>query len=360
VPTDKTYAARLRAGALLEKEYAAEPDHAGTAHYIIHAYDVPALAARALTAARHYATLAPDIPHPLHMPSHVFTRLGYWEESIDSNLRSAEAARREGPQGTGERLHALDYAMYAYLQTAQDRAAYRIVRTLPTIARATGPAAHHGPANAFAAAAIPARYALERHAWTEATKLTLNASDMPQADAMTHFARALGFARTAQPARAREEIDRIGALRDALNARRDMYWSELVDIQRIAATAWATFAEGRGTEAVNLLRSAADREDATEKAATTPGPLMPARELLADLLLESKRAADALREYEATLASEPNRFRSVAGAARAAQLAGASAKARQYVEQLVAMCGKSDRPGRQELHEARRIVANPR
>jgi len=139
-----------------------------------------------------------------------------------------------------------------------------------------------------------------------------------------------------------------------------MYWSELVDIQRIAATAWATFAEGRGTEAVNLLRSAADREDATEKAATTPGPLMPARELLADLLLESKRAADALRAYEPTLASQPNRFRTVAGAARAAQLAGASAKARQYVEQLVAMCGKSDRPGRQELQEARRIVANPR
>jgi tetratricopeptide (TPR) repeat protein len=354
VPTDKTYAARLRAGALLEEAYAADPDHAGTAHYIIHAYDVPALAGRALEAARRYARLAPNVAHPLHMPSHVFTRLGYWEESIDSNLRSAEAAAAEGPQGAGERLHALDYAVYAYLQTAQDRAAHAIVRTVPGLARGGGAAPHHGSPNAFAAAAIPARYALERHAWTEASVLPPSTSDMPQADAMTSFARALGFARTARPALARQEIDQIAALRDALNARRDLYWAELVDVQRAAATAWASFAEGRAAEAIALLRSAAEREDATEKAGTTPGPLMPARELLGDMLIEAKRPAEALREYEAALASEPNRYRSVAGAARAALLAGADATARRYREQLARICGKGDRPGRPELQEARK------
>ena len=356
VPTDKTYAARLRAGAMLEKQYALEPDHPGTAHYIIHAYDVPPLAARALTAARRYARLAPDAPHALHMPSHVFTRLGYWEESIDSNLRSAEAARKEGLPAAGERLHALDYAIYAYVQSGQDGAASAIVRTVPTIADATA-AAHHGPANAFAAAAIPARYALERHAWAEAIKLTPRVSDMPQADAITRFARALGFARTARADRARQEIEQLAALRDALNAQRDLYWAELVDVQRVAASAWASFAEGRAAEAINLLRSAAEREEATEKPGTTPGPLMPARELLGDMLLEAKRAPDALREYEAALTSDPNRYRSVAGAARAAQLAGSTAKARQYFEQLAKICSKGDRPGRPELEEARRITA---
>jgi tetratricopeptide (TPR) repeat protein len=354
VPTDKTYAARLRAGGLLEKEYAADPDHAGTAHYIIHAYDVPALAGRALEAARRYAKLAPRVAHPLHMPSHVFTRLGYWDESIDSNLKSAEAAAAEGPQGAGERLHALDYAVYAYLQTAQDRAALAIVRALPATARVRGEVPHHGSPNAFAVAAIPARYALERHAWAEAARLTPSPSDMPQADAMTRFARALGFGRTGRPDLARQEIDRIAALRDALNTRRDMYWSELVDIQRAAASAWASFAEGRAAEAIALLRSAAEREDATEKAGTTPGPLMPARELLGDMLVEAKRPAEALREYEATLVSEPNRYRSVAGAARAAQLAGSAAKAQQYREQLTRICVKGDRPGRPELQTARK------
>ena len=353
VPTDKTYAARLKAGALLEKEFKTQPDHPGIAHYIIHAYDVPALADRALAAARRYAKIAPEVPHALHMPSHTFTRLGYWEESIDSNIRSAAAARKDGPSGAGERLHALDYAVYGYLQTGQDRAAFRIVETIPTIARGSGPSPTYGSANFFAVAAIPARYALERHAWMEATKLQRHPSDMPYADAMTDFARALGFARTGQLSSARQELDRIVALRDKLSDARDMYWAGQVEIERLVATAWLSLAEGRGEEGVSLLQTAADQEDLTEKAGTTPGPLMPARELLGDMLIELKQPSRALKEYETTMKKEPNRFWTVLGGARAAELSGDRMKAARYYQQLAQICRRADRPGRPELDRAR-------
>ena len=356
VPTDKTFAARLKAGAILEKEFKTQPDHPGIAHYIIHAYDVPPLADRALAAAYRYAKIAPAAPHALHMPSHTFTRLGYWEESIDSNVQSAAAAEKEGASGTGERLHALDYAAYGYLQTAQDRAALKIVRQIPSLA-ASGPTPEYGSANAFAVAAIPARYVLERHAWTEAANLQVHATGTPSADALTHFARALGLARTRKPAGAQREIERLTELRDKLTQSNDRYWAGQVEIQRVTAAAWTAWAAGQRDEALRLLRTAADLEDATEKAGTTPGPLMPARELLGDMLLELNQPAKALSEYEATLKREPNRFWSVYGVARAAQLAGDSAKASRTYSQLVKICRRADQPGRSELAQARKAAA---
>lgn len=356
LPTDKTYANRLKAGAILEKEFKAQPDHPGIAHYIIHAYDVPALADRALAAARRYAKMAPAAPHALHMPSHTFTRLGYWEESIEANIDSAKAARRIG--SPGEYLHALDYQVYAYLQTGQDRAASRIVAQVPALARGRGATAEYGSANFFAVAAIPARRALERHAWAEAIRLQPHPSNMPQTEAMTYFARALGFARTANPSAAQRELEGLTAMRARLLEARDAYWTEQVDIQRMVVGAWISWAHGQKDEAVRMLRAAADREDATEKSATTPGPLMPARELLGDMLMELKQPDLALQEYEATNRKEPNRFLGVYGAARAAQLSGDREKAKQYYQRLLTICRRADRPGRPELTKARTVVSS--
>ena len=354
VPTDKTYAARLEAGAMLEREFKIHPDHPGVAHYIIHAYDVPPLASRALDAARQYARIAPDVPHALHMPSHIFTRLGYWEESIQSNIRSAAAAKREGPSGTGERLHALDYAVYAYLQGARDNAALRIVTSIPLVVRNSGAA--FGSPNPFAAAAIPARYALERHAWTEAARLATPQTSVPSADAITHFARALGLAHTRQLAAARREVETLDSLVDELKVKNDRYWAEQVDIERLAALGWIALVEREPDEGLRLLRTAADREDATEKAGTTPGPLLPSRELLGDALLDT-RPAMALAEYSSALANEPNRFRTVWGCARAAELAGNRDLARRYYGQLVKMSERADGPERPEIARARAVLS---
>jgi hypothetical protein len=355
LPTDKSYAARLRAGAILEKEFKAQPDHPGIAHYIIHAYDVPPLAARALAAARRYATIAPASPHALHMPSHVFTRLGEWEASIESNIHSAAAARDE--RAPGEWLHALDYQIYAYLQTGQDRAATRIVSEIIAVPGSGGATdGHHDAANPFAVAVIPARYALERHAWAEAAALQPKRSELPYADAITHFARALGLARTGSPAAALKEVDALASIRDRLLKAKDTYWTEQVDIQRQVAAAWVALAEGRPSEAVELLRAAADREDATEKAATMPGPLMPARELLGDMLAALKQPARALTEYAAALNEDPNRFWSVYGAGRAAELLRDGGRARRYFQQLLKICARADRPPRAELRHAQTFV----
>ena len=359
-PTDKTYASRLKAGAMLEKLFAVQPQHPGLAHYIIHSYDVPALADKALEAARRYARIAPAAPHALHMPSHTFTRVGYWQESIDANIASAEAARRDG--STAEELHALDYQIYAYLQTAQDAAAKRLIDALPAVAARFDPTAiggaAPGSAGVFALAAIPARYALERRAWAEAAALEPRASAFPYAEAMTYFARALGAAHQKDTATARAAIAALEQIRDRLARAGESYWAEQVDIERRGAAAWLGLAEGRADEALEEMRTAADREDATEKSAVTPGPLTPARELLGDMLLELGRPAEAPREYEATLKKEPNRFRAVYGAAHAAALSGNSASARGYSRQLVTICrGAAETPGRPELAEVRKSAS---
>jgi tetratricopeptide (TPR) repeat protein len=355
LPTDKTYAAQLRAAEILEPLWKVYPDHPGLPHYIIHAYDHPPLAARALEAARRYADIAPSAPHALHMPSHTFTRVGSWQASVDTNRRSEQSAVQQGV--VSEALHAMDYQTYAYLQMAQDRAARDVLNRLPTVAATFDPTATAGGAapplaGFYALAAIPARYALERGAWDEAAQLAAPANGTPFTIAIGHFARALGAARSGRPAAAGEDIRRLAALRDELNDMQDAYWAEQVYIQWRAAGAWVAFAEGRRTEGIEALRAAADIEDATDKSAVTPGPLAPARELLGEMLLEAGNPADALQAFEASIAKEPGRFRGAFGAARAAEAAGAPAEARRYYLRTLELAAAADSP-REEIARAR-------
>ncbi len=350
-PADKTYANQLKAAGILEKVFAEEPNHPGVAHYLIHSYDYPSIAQRGLPAARRYAGIAPSAPHALHMPSHIFTREGFWQESIESNRASAASAKNHFDQ-----LHAMDYLAYAYLQGAQDQAAKRVLDE----ARAIRKVVPEHFVTGYALAAIPARYALERGRWAEAASLAPSPADFPwsrfpQDEAITVFVRALGAARSGDPARARQEVDRLQALRDALTAAKQGYWAEQVDIQRRVASAWVARAEGKNQEALQLLGAAADAEDLTEKHPVTPGPIVPARELLGEMLLELNQPALALREFEASAAKEPNRFKGLAGAAKAAALSGDREKARTLYEKLVALAGRADTE-RPELVEAKAFL----
>jgi len=359
-PGDNTYADQLKAGAILEKLFAEEPTHPGLAHYIIHAYDVPALADRALVAAQRYAEIAPDAPHALHMPSHTFTRLGYWQESIDSNVAAAAAARRQGQ--TAEELHASDYETYGYLQTGQDEAAARIVTALPEVASRFDPKAlliGAGPPSAgyFALAAIPARYALERRDWQQAERLVLSETPFPYTDAMTWFARGLGAARLGHAVAANEAAIALGQIQERLSKANERYWALQVEIQATAVSAWSALAAGKNEKALRQMEFAANMEDGTEISAVTPGPLSPARELLGEMLLEMNNPAKALVQFEASLKKEPRRFRSLYGAARAAQLSGSSDLSQKYFGELLTVCAHSDKPGRPELKEARASLA---
>jgi tetratricopeptide (TPR) repeat protein len=360
LPTDKTYANQLKAGAILEKLYPDQPDHPGITHYIIHSYDVPALAGKAVAAAHRYAGIAPAAPHALHMPSHTFTRVGAWQESIDSNLASAEAARNI--KATAEQLHAMDYMAYAYLQTGQDRAVRTLLAALPGIAANFDPnavtGAAPGSAGIFALATMPARWALERRDWAAAAALAEPArTSVLYADAITYFARALGATHVKRLDEARASIAALRDLRDRLAQAKEAYWTEQVAIQHDGAAAFLLLAEGRSDEAVAAMRAAAVREDATDKNAVTPGPIAPARELLGEMLLELKQYPAALKEFRATLDKEPNRFRAVYGAARSAELGGDAATARSYYAQLVKLCPRADQPGRPELAAARKAAA---
>lgn len=355
-PADKTYARQLKAGAMLEKLFVQYPDHPGLAHYIIHAYDVPPLAARAVAAARRYGQIAPSAPHALHMPSHTFTRVGYWQDSINTNIASAASARSQGQ--TGEELHASDYMVYAYLQTAQDRAAQRLVESSVEIFSRFDPkvlisGAAPPLAAYFAHAAIPARYCLERRAWADAAKLEPYPSPFPHTDAITYFARGLGAAHGKDSAAARSAIASLEQLRDKLSNMKEAYWANQVEIQRQVVSAWAAFAEGDRQGALAAMRAAAEREDGTEKNAVTPGPLTPAREQLGEMLLELKLPSEALKEFEATLTKEPNRFRALYGAAEAAKLAGNRQTAQIHFQELLKVAEHGDKPERQELAEAR-------
>ena len=359
-PADKTYAGRVKAGAILEKLFEQEPAHPGLAHYIIHTYDVPALAGRALVAARRYSEIAPDAPHALHMPSHTFTRTGYWQDSIDSNIAAAAAARREGQ--TAEELHASDYEIYAYLQTGQDEAARRIVDSLPEIASRFDPKAVISGAGSpstgyFALAAIPARYALERREWKQAAQLTPLETPFPHTEAMTWFARGLGAGQLGQAQAARESVAALKQIRERLLKAGENYWAQQVEIQELEVGAWAALAEGKKEEALRQMRSAAELEDGTEKSAVTPGPLAPARELLGEMLLEMKEPAQALEQFEATLTKEPGRLRALYGAGRAAQLSGRREASQKYFGELLKVCGRADKPGRAEILEAQRAIS---
>jgi tetratricopeptide (TPR) repeat protein len=355
VPTDKTYAQQLKAAGILEPLFARHPSHPGLAHYIIHAYDSPALADKALVAARSYASLAPAVPHALHMPSHTFTRVGYWRESIETNLASANAARAS--KSSGDELHALDYQVYAYLQTAQDAAAQRaMMRGREVVSTGEGATAGVAGAGSFALAAMPARYALERRAWADAARLEVLPASTPYTQAMTHFARALGLARSGQPAKVTAELEAMSALQAKMVELKDPYWTEQINIQRRVADAWRLFAMGQRDEGITALRAAADAEDATDKAAVTPGPLAPGRELLGFMLLEAGRARDAVMAFEATAQKEPNRFLGLYGLATAAMSAGDTARARSTFARLVEIAKDGDAT-RPELAEAKRALA---
>jgi hypothetical protein len=343
-PTDKTYANQRKAGRILESLWVKQPNHPGLAHYIIHSYDYPSLASEAASAARRYSQIAPSAAHAQHMPSHTFTRIGMWRESIDSNRRSIEIAMKSA--SIGEALHAADYAEYAYLQLRRDADAKRVLDSLPALAARfdvnaiTGAAP--GSAGVFALAAIPARYALERRAWKEAAALEAKSSGFPWAEAMTYFARSLGASHTGDLTRARSSIDSLSAIRDRLASKGEPYWSEQVAIQHLAAQAWLDFAEGHRDSALARMREAVRREDATEKNAVTPGPLAPSRELLGDMLMELHKPREALAEYRATLLREPNRYRTTAGAMRAAAAAGDRASEATFRAKLKALTGTAN------------------
>jgi hypothetical protein len=344
-PPDKSYARQKQAAAILNRLLPLEPEHPGIAHYLIHSFDYPALAELALPAARAYAKIAPSAAHALHMPSHIFTRLGMWRESIDSNLASAAAAQeglaRVHSDATAfDALHAWDYLAYAYLQTGQDDKARALAERVSRVASLDLPQFSAG----YALAAIPARYALERRAWKKAAALEVQPAafpwaQYPYAEAIVHFARSVGAARAGDLEGARAALARLTAIQDGLKGQKGFDWASQVEIQRLAAAGWLARAEQKDDEALRLLRAAADLEDATDKHPVTPGSVLPAREQLGDLLAELGQPAVALAEYEASLRSAPARFNSYRGAQLAAERAGDKAKAKDYGDRLLALCG---------------------
>lgn len=343
-PTDQTYERQMRAAKILEPLFRERPDHPGLAHYLIHAYDAPPIARGGLDAALRYASIAPSAPHALHMPSHIFTRLGMWDESIETNRRSADVER-----APGRKAHPMDYMVYAYLQTGRDEAARRAV------AEAARLADEVQGVIAYNFVAMPARYALERGRWAEAAGLEVKGALNTPAEAVTRFARGIGGARSGDANAARAEAGALARIRDALRAGGERDWAERVEAQRLAVEAWIARAEGRAEDALRRAEAAAAIEDQVEKHPVTPGPILPARELQGDLLLELGRPTEAVKAYEAALLREPNRARTLFGAARAAELAGRTEHAvRRYGEWLALMAkGDGTRP---ELAHAREFL----
>jgi tetratricopeptide (TPR) repeat protein len=364
--SDPSFAREKEAGAILNGVLRQEPDHPGVAHYLIHSFDYPPLAQLALAAARRYADIAPDSAHAQHMPSHIFTRLGLWDESIASNTKSAAAAaayaKAQGMAGAwDQQLHAMDYLAYAFLQTGRNSEAQQVLRKLETIAHADPPTR----TVAYAVTAIPARILLERRQWREAASLTLppNLATLPAlgsrswADAHIHFARAVGAARSGDLPAARDEVAKLTQLEQSLTVPPGEYdWRTQVSIERRIASAWLAFQEHRATEALMLMRGAADLDDSAEKSPVTPGPILPAREQLGELLLELGRPAEALKEYEASLKRAPRRLAGLYGAARAARLAGDDDTARRHFAELLETTKDGERT-RAEVKEAQAFVS---
>ncbi len=337
---DKTYAWQHQAADIFNGLLAKHPDHPGIAHYLIHSFDYPALAPLALNAANTYAKIAPSAPHALHMPSHIYVRLGMWPETIESNLASAKAARAHAARlhpgsMSFDNLHADDYLAYAWLQRGEDDKVRGLLDELAAVKAIDV----ENFAAYYALGAIPARYALERRNWTEAAALTVSPAGLPwdrypYAESMTHFARAVGAARNGDVARARVAVERLQRIHQKLVDQKNAYWADQIEVQRRAAESWIARAEGRNEEAVTLMRSAADLEDSMDKSPVTPGAVLPAREMLGDLLLELNQPAPALTEYERSLKDSPNRLNGLSGAARAAELSGARGKAREFYSQI--------------------------
>ncbi|MGF1728861.1 tetratricopeptide repeat protein [Photobacterium kasasachensis] len=359
-PADKSYVKQKKAGETAATILAKNPKHPGAHHYIIHAYDYPELAEKALDVARSYGEIAPSIPHALHMPTHIFTRLGLWDESIAMNIRSAAAAKLNpaGDKISLHYLHALDYMAYSYLQKAQDKKALAVVEETLALSDPLQPHA----ASAYTLAAVPARYVLERQQWAEAAKLEPRQpasypwDKFPAMEAVTHFAIALGAAQTGDVPKAEKAIARLGELKTQTE-KSSAYWAKQVEIQRLSALAWLQFNQGDHNQALLTMQSAADLEATTEKHPVTPGEVLPARELLGDMLLEMEKYQQATVQYEAALNRSKNRFNSLYGAAKSAELTGDKDKAKQYYQMLVdvAEVEEADRP---QLQQATTYLAS--
>jgi hypothetical protein len=356
---DKTFAKQLKAAAILEKIDREQPDHPGVTHYLIHSYDYTPLADKGLKYANKYAQVAPAAPHAQHMPSHIYSMLGLWEESVKSNQASLavanETAARLWP-GTGKYHqsvgHLWDFMEYAYLQMGQDAQA-RKVRDDAVAAKEFGV---DNLANFTGLAAVEARYVLERGAWKEAMALQPRSSRWPQAEAVTYFARALGAARGGDAAAAQADIGKLKEMRAKLEQAHQDYWAEQTEVQILAASAWLAKLNGNSDEALKLMRAAADLEDSSEKHVAMENRLYPMREILADMLLEMKRPADALKEYDASMLAMPNRLRGFSGAAQAAEQSGDKTKAMAYYRKLNVLTAKAD-SDRPEIRSARAYVA---
>jgi tetratricopeptide (TPR) repeat protein len=349
---DQTYAQQLKSAQILEKIFAKQPNHPGVAHFIIHAYDFPPIAEHGLDAARRYAAIAPDSPHALHMPSHIFSRTGQWQDSIDTNARSYAASKTDR-----DAYHAMDYLVYASLQLARDADALKWVEFVNAAPKPDEDARQI----AYAAAAIPARYALERGDWVAAAALMLKPDPtqfswnrFPEGEAVNAYARGLGAARGGDVPAAKAEVARLARLRATMVAQKKDYWAEQADIQSGAIAAWIARAEGRNADALRLMRETADREDKTEEHIMMPGRVIPVREMLGELLFGLKQPSEALAAFERVLTNDPNRFRAIYGAARAAELSKHRNKADGYYRQLLTQAGTtSERP---EITRARAAI----
>ncbi len=355
-PNDTSLSKQLEAAGILEKLRKQNPNHPGVVHYLIHAYDYPQLAQRGLASAQSYASIAPWVPHALHMPSHIFTRLGMWDESIAANQASAEASRayaamRHRDATEAEELHALDYLAYSYLQEAQDAEAKKIVDVAAKV-KTTNPELEFSAA--YALAAIPTRYAFERNDWAAAANLSVpnlpHWASFPFMEALIEYGHALGRAHIGDIEGARKAIARMQQLRDATKGSKFDYFKSHLDLQMQAASAWVAAAEGKKNDAIDMLRRSADAEDILGKHPVSPGALVPIREQLGSLLLEVGQPAEAQREFEAALKIYPGRFRGLYGAAQAAELAGDNQGANRYYTKLAAQTSKAGDSRHELIH----------
>ena len=346
--SDKTFANQIKAARILEPLFAKYPNHPGAAHYLIHTYDYAELAEKGLGSARAYGAIAPSVPHALHMPSHIFSRVGMWREMVDGNRASYQAAKAEmkdASPGMGgyDALHAMDYMVFAHLQQAQDRAARALLDEAAAIRKVN---VENFPA-AYALAAIPARFALERGDWQQAATLKLTPPDLawskfPQAESVLVYSRGLGAARSGDSAAARADVARLESLKQALVSSKNTYWAGQTDFQIMTLNAWIALADKRGEEALKLMRAATEAEEASDKHPVTPGNVLPSRELLGEMLLELNQPAAAQAEFERSLKRDPNRFRGIYGAARAAEAAGNRAAMQAHYAKLQTLAAPRD------------------
>ena len=344
--SDTTYANQIKSAAMLEKLYERNPQHPGVTHFLIHAYDYPPLAEKGIAAARRYAGIAPAVPHARHMPSHIYSMVGLWEESIAANLAALEIQP--------DYYHAYDFSVYAALQLGQDTKARAMAEKAANVpVRGDRPVA---AGNFTALAAMPARCVLERGDWAGAAALPVTSSRFPQADALTRFTRGIGMARSGDVAGAKGEIEAMEALRGALQKSDQAFWAERTDEQILAVSAWLALKDGNPTQAAKLMRSAADSEDASVKHVTMENRLYPLREMLAEMLLEAGQPSAALQEYEAAIKAYPNRYRGYWGAALAARDAGQKARAAEFMAKFVVLTKGAD-PSRPEVASAKAFLA---